>query len=166
MLLIVFPAPMLMKEPAWIVSPVTWNAATRSTFPVAETWNLLGLNEAVPVRDVVARGIVKLIAPVAPLNEVTPMLLIVFVVPEVLKLIAEPARTVSPVAWKAAPRSTAPAADTLKRVALKDAWIVPLCYYLQGRHGAQHPAHRRTTNLPPRPGCRSVLDRQLPKLHV
>ena len=53
-----------------------------------------------------------------------------------------------------------------QRVALKEAWIVTLCYYLQGRHGAQHPAHRRSTNLPPRPGCRSVLDRQLPKLHV
>ena len=88
----------LMKDPATIVSPVTWKAARRSTFPVAETWKRLGLNEAVPVRLVVANGTVKVTAPVAPLNEVTPMLLIVFVVPLVLKLIADPATIVSPVA--------------------------------------------------------------------
>jgi hypothetical protein len=53
------------------VSPVAWKAARRSTLPVADTVNLDGLKEAVPVSDVVAKGTVKVTAPVAPLNDDT-----------------------------------------------------------------------------------------------
>ena len=65
-------------------------------------------------------------APVAPLTLLTPLLSTVTLLPLRVAVIAFPATTVSPVTWKAAARSTAPAPDTVNLVALNEATPVTL----------------------------------------